>query len=322
MRSEPQQTPAISEITRRNIFDAITLSKGSWSGRMPEEDFLARIYDLATMPSYDQRHKDAAGDIYRHRVMNNDWPDDWVFTDTRFNLMRCPDEELLRFLAEMLHPVVRPDAAEVEGLQASINEHLARDGWELYPATSISGYPVFAARRRIGRADHAVNAIKSAVEPLDAEYLTRQITRMNAALESDPELAIGTAKELLETVCKAILVARTGSYDPALELPALIKATTKQLRLAPGDVPAAAKGAETIRVLLSNLASIAGRLAELRNLYGTGHGKAPATRGLDGRHARLAAGAAATLATFLMETHFEKQDRRGAGASPAAPSNK
>lgn len=80
----------------------------------------------------------------------------------------------------------------------------------------------------------------------------------------------------------------------------------KAVKLTPDDIPAAAKGAESIRVLLSNLASIAGRLAELRNLYGTGHGKAPSTEGLDARHARLAVGAATTLVAFLFETHRER----------------
>ena len=46
-------------------------------------------------------------------------------------------------------------------------------------------------------------------------------------------------------------------------------------------------------------------LAELRGLYGTGHGKHGKTSGLSPRHAKLAVGAAATLATFLFQTHME-----------------
>jgi hypothetical protein len=53
---------------------------------------------------------------------------------------------------------------------------------------------------------------------------------------------------------------------------------------------------------LSNLGTIGNGLAELRGLYGTGHGK---TAELSARHAKLAVGAAATLATFLFETHKE-----------------
>lgn len=48
-------------------------------------------------------------------------------------------------------------------------------------------------------------------------------------------------------------------------------------------------------------------MAELRNLYGTGHGPSAKTnRGIQPRHARLATGVAATLASFLFETHLER----------------
>jgi hypothetical protein len=49
-------------------------------------------------------------------------------------------------------------------------------------------------------------------------------------------------------------------------------------------------------------------LAELRNLYGTGHGKEGSTKGLAARHAKLAVGAAITLADFLFDTH---ENRKG-----------
>jgi hypothetical protein len=62
------------------------------------------------------------------------WPDDWVFTDSRFGMQHGDDELVLQFLAEMLHPVVRPDEEEVVRLLNSFNEALAKDGCELYPA--------------------------------------------------------------------------------------------------------------------------------------------------------------------------------------------
>jgi hypothetical protein len=49
-------------------------------------------------------------------------------------------------------------------------------------------------------ADHAVSAVRAAVEPLQAEYINQQITRMNAAVQDDAKLAIGTAKEFKEFV--------------------------------------------------------------------------------------------------------------------------
>ena len=80
----------------------------------------------------------------------------------------------------------------------------------------------------------------------------------------------------------------------------------KELKLVPDQVANTTKGADAIRVLLMNLASVANGMAEVRNLYGTGHGKSAKTKGLQARHARLAIGAASTLAVFLYETHQEQ----------------
>jgi AbiJ N-terminal domain 3 len=70
----------ISQITRRDIVDAITVEKVDWSGRMEEPEFLSRLFNLAGLPSTDNRFKDAAGDIWQHRINNYDWEGDWVST--------------------------------------------------------------------------------------------------------------------------------------------------------------------------------------------------------------------------------------------------
>jgi hypothetical protein len=134
----------------------------------------------------------------------------------------------------------------------------------------------------------------------------QQITRMEAAVVDDPSLAIGTAKELVETCCKTILAERNVEHPKNDDLPALVKLTAKTLELTPSDIPDKAKAAETIKRLLSNLATITQGVAELRNHWGTGHGKVARTKGLQPRHARLAVGAASTLAVFLTETHNER----------------
>jgi hypothetical protein len=132
---------------------------------------------------------------------------------------------------------------------------------------------------------------------------------MESAVANDPALAIGTAKELVETCCKTILVVRNVAFSRSAEVPELVKLTVKELELTPADIPDAAKAAETIKRLLSNLATVTQGIAELRNHYGTGHGKAAGSRGLGPRHAKLAVGAASTLAVFLAETHNERPRR-------------
>jgi hypothetical protein len=269
-----------------------------WAGRLDEPDFLARIYPMADLPSRDPRYDSAMGDVWQHRVRNDDWENDWVFTDSRFQLFDGPDEVFLRFLAETVHPVVRSAGEETAALVEMYNQHLRADGYELHVSSEISGRPVYGARSLAEQAP-ALNQLREQL--VDASYLSQQITRMEASIHSDPDLAIGTAKELVETVAKTVL-SELGEESTEDDLPRLVRAAARALQLDRESVRDSARLADTIRRILSNLATISNGLAELRNAYGTGHGRPGGESGLAPRHARLAVGSAATLATFLLET--------------------
>jgi hypothetical protein len=302
-RADP--TRRITPLTRREIFDYIRTGGGPWSGKLDEIDFLARIYDLEELPSYDSRFPTAARDIFQHRYNNLDWDDDWVFSDSRFELASGPDEVLLEFLAQMVHPVVQPEATRAKEIVDQLNELLAPDGWMLNPHKQMSGRPVYApARTGTGAGSALVFAHETAAR-IDSAHISQQLTRMEGAVDTDPELAIGTAKEFVESICKTILDERSIEHDKKDDLPALVKKTTKALNLTADDVSDTAKAADTIKKMLSNLGTIVQGSAELRNAYGTGHGKSKSQSksGLTPRHARLAVGAAATLGVFLFETH-------------------
>lgn len=295
----------ITEATRRNIIDAFTVENCSWSGRFEETEFLVRLFDLNSLPSKDYRYTTAAEDIWKHRIMNNDWPDDWVFYDDRFDIFHGPDERFLQFLCEMVHPVVRPDADEATRLVKLFNEHLSKDGWEIVEKTRISDKLVYAARPLVAGPGVSVKAAKEVAFTLDAAYVSQQITRMESAVASDPELAIGTAKEFLETVCKTILSERRVQYDKNEKLPKLVKLTVNELKIVPDELSNVEQATESVRVLLKNLGAVGHHLAELRNPFGTGHGKESKHTGLKPQHARLAVGAASTLGVFLFECHRE-----------------
>jgi hypothetical protein len=141
---------------------------------------------------------------------------------------------------------------------------------------------------------------------VDLAQLRVNIQRIRGAIEDDAALAIGSSKELVEATCKAILASRNVTFSPSADIPDLVGLVAKELNLVAATVTDATKGAQSIRRVLGSLANTVQGLAELRNLYGSGHGKAPGQRGLGARHARLCAGAASTLATFLMETAEEK----------------
>lgn len=151
----------------------------------------------------------------------------------------------------------------------------------------------------------SLDPLKEHAKVLNSNHLAEQIRRMEASVETDPSLAIGTAKELIETCCKTILAERGKPVSGTPDVSTLTKETLKELKLVPEGVPDAARGADVIKRLLSNLGTIGNGLAELRGLYGTGHGKHGSASGLGTRHAKLAVGAAATLTVFLFETHKE-----------------
>lgn len=133
----------ITEVTRRRLREGLPTA---WWGTLDELQFLERLYDLNNLPSLDPKHVTAAEDIGHHCILDpDDWEADWIWRDERFALADG-DDELLRFLAEMLHPAVRTDADEVERLRAWMNETLAHDGYELTAVDTISSAPVFTAR--------------------------------------------------------------------------------------------------------------------------------------------------------------------------------
>jgi hypothetical protein len=293
----------ITHVTRRKIFDTITLSKVLWEGRLEEPDFLARIYDLDTMPSTDSRYKSAAGDIWQHRVNNpEDWPDDWLFTDSRFGLQHGDDELVLRFLAEMLHPVVRSDEEEVLKLLNSFNEALARDGYELYPADWISGHAVYGWRRR--DSFHGANPelrLRERALLTDPEVLEEHLVRIRDSLGSDPAAAISSSKNLVESLFRIILDRSGVAYGQREDVPQLYRHVADLLELKADSVPESAKGSESAQQILRTLVTTIQSLAELRNELGIGHGQSTRSVALT-RHARLALNATVTISEFVLDT--------------------
>jgi hypothetical protein len=186
----------ITEVTRQAIIDSLSAGGYDWAGRLNDHAFLSRLYDLNALPSNDNRYVSAADDIYQHRVNWGDWEADWVFYDQRFNLLRGPDEDFLRFLCETVHPSVRSDTKEARRLVELYNEQLRRDGWELYPRSEISGRPVFAAKTTVA-------GVEIFPEPTGWPKIDRQIGEIRLRLQE------ASAEEQFQSVghlCRETLV--------------------------------------------------------------------------------------------------------------------
>jgi AbiJ N-terminal domain 3/Helix-turn-helix domain len=196
------QKAEITEVTRREIIDRLVAGNWAWAGRLQEDDFLSRLYDLNALPSEDNRFQTAAGDIWQHRVNNLDWEDDWIFFDQRFNLLHAPDEDFLRFLCETVHPVVRPRVEQALELVNTYNGHLRQDGWELVRSSEISGRPVFHARK-------TAQDIEIFAEPTGWPKVDRQVEelrlRLHEATTEEQFQSVGhLCREALISVAQAV----------------------------------------------------------------------------------------------------------------------
>ena len=138
----------------------------------------------------------------------------------------------------------------------------------------------------------------------DAASIEEHLSRLDP---NDPPLAISAAKSLIEATCKHVLEALGTSYEEKSGIPVLVKSAQKALKAHPDTIAPTAKGRDTIVRVLSNLSQVAIGIAELRNEYGTDHGRTRPSSGLGLRHAHLAAGAAHTYCYFLLETLADRQ---------------
>ena len=299
------QQNKITAITRKNIADALKVNQLWYNGQLEEPDFLNRLYDLKQLKSRDYRYKNAYDDIYQHTVMNNDWDEGWVFTDIRFNLMYTSDEEYLSFLAETLHPAVRTDKKEISQMQEIYNNHLGNDDYEIIQVKEISGKPVFEGRLKTIGSSHQVENKTEIKKYLNTEYVNKKIDSMHEYISKDTELAIGTAKEFIETVCKSILKKHNKTIDKNWNLGQLIKNTYNILDFKSQEANNPEKAENCIIQVLKGTTTMINGITELRNAYGTGHGKEADFVTLESKYARLIVGMVSELVIFFLATDGE-----------------
>ncbi len=289
--------------TRSALLDEMRARGTIWFGALDEVSFLSRIYELSILPSGDSRFETAEGDIWQHCVNNADWPLDWIYGDPRFRLYDADEETLLRFICEVVHPVVRRDAEEQTALVTAFNGHLAADGWELVEDQVIDGRPIYVPQRKVHALGMPLHRMKAVAATLNSDTLYEDLRRLERIGDTEPGEAIALAKEIVEGCCKLILDDRKVEYPSRAEIPDLLKLLRKELRIMPEGIEETAKGASEIRDILTSLGKIAHSLAPLRNAYGKGHGRGRSFKGLQPRHARLAIGAASTFVDFVMDRH-------------------
>lgn len=145
--------------------------------------------------------------------------------------------------------------------------------------------------------------LRSLATLTDPSAIQEQLDRIQRAIIDDPALAIGSAKELIESTAKVVLTERGRPVNDKDDLPALARAAQEALGLHPSTSSPGPDGSDAVRKILGAVTTIATGLGELRNRgYGTGHGAAGPRVGLHPRHAHLAVNAAVTWCQLLLDT--------------------
>ncbi len=201
---------------------------------------------------------------------------DWRDDDYSANILNVLPEILGKNLEN------REVVEDFVGLEEWLRSHEPQLHEKLYGGTSV---PLEEIEKAAG--------VHSVLE------LNQQIGRIRHSIHDDPALAVGSAKELLETVMRTIL----GEDDDGTktdDVPALLKRVQRALGLSPQAASPDMVGSEVLCRTLSNLGQVVIGVAELRNLVGTGHGRSKGPE-IDDVHARLVVNAAATIATYLLE---------------------
>jgi len=293
--------PRIPPKTRHAILDALRVSGVKWRGKLTDEKFLARIYDLEKLPSYDHRYPTASRDIWKHMTDNRDWEEDWVLTDRRFNLVNGPDSEFLQFLARVIHPAVRDDSVETAKAIAIFNEALAGVGYSVRTVAGLGGVGEYSFQEILSpNVEAALGAAERAADILSNEYLRTRTAALRSISTAEPSAIIAAAKEMLESACKEILSRKgkaTVQKDPSLSQ--LVKQTAAELRLVP---PGAEfdQAKQPLKSLLTSLAGASDAIGLIRNAFGEGHGKDSKFKQLEQAHAGLVLEASAALTEFLI----------------------
>jgi hypothetical protein len=147
--------------------------------------------------------------------------------------------------------------------------------------------------------------ISTVLVSFDAEGVHRAWEKALERRRSDPEGAITSARTLVETVCKRILDETDKPYAENDDLPKLYHAVAEALALAPSR-----QTEPTFKAILGSCQNIVNSLGTLRNKIGDAHGKGGRPVKPSARHAALAVNLAGAMATFLVETHAERQYRQ------------
>ncbi|MGR6092279.1 abortive infection family protein [Brevibacterium sp. CSND-B09] len=178
------------------------------------------------------------------------------------------------------------------------NDNSLRDKW--VRILREDGFDVDETTGAVRMGKAGANLTKHALNALtDPQSIHDHLRRLGDSVDTDPRLAVSTAKALIESTAKCVLTTRGQSYTRAAKVPALVNAAQESLGLAPKSV---SDEDRALRQALQSLVTLTQSVTELRNSVGIDHGAEEAPRWVRPRHARLVVGAAQVWCQLMLET--------------------
>lgn len=230
-----------------------------------------------------------------------------IYIDTWFSM----DSDIETYLYEVIisvplkkHRKIKQYDKEISEIEAAITESSEADGVYVRDITWRPYLNNEFEKQKKKKAEQIT-------EILTHEYVNKQISLMNNSIESNPHLALGICKELIETCCKHILSEVGIEFNKAWDLPRLVKVTNKQINLMPFEVDNIDLAKSSISKILAGFSNIVHGISELRNSYGTGHGHMPEFKTLDSIYIKLAVSSSSELAIFYLSLNQLKANNNG-----------
>lgn len=155
--------------------------------------------------------------------------------------------------------------------------------------------------------DPLVDAIAYGVSEIDAVAsvidLSEYRRRIHSALPSDPKLAIGAAKDMLEATMRTTMELRAKPQDKQVDFPALVTRCMTELGLTLNSKPVD-DAEKHVRKIANAAKTMIESANEFRNSAGTGHGRSIGSEPqVTVDDASLVASSAFILAAWLLRRH-------------------
>lgn len=159
--------------------------------------------------------------------------------------------------------------------------------------------------------DAVVDMSKIRIESkFNTEFVRYRLQELEKQMKNDSAGSIGTSKDLLESVMKMMLDSEHVSYTTVAgktdNIPALWKKVQRTFKLDPKEMQNTKVG-NNARKILSSISQIILGMDELRNSFGTGHGRNSEFNQLPIRYGNLTASLTISLIVFLTETMKARQ---------------